>query len=97
MCTLSMSTMAQRMNWTYGSCRALPYHPEDGFRFAANSSIIVGVFCTGLGAFLLCKSNNQSIQNIGTGLCIGGGTLMTVSIPLYCTYAKKKNRKIFYY
>jgi hypothetical protein len=92
-----MSTMAQRINCTHGFCHTLPNHSEDGFLFAANSSIIVGVFCTGLGAFLLCKSNNQSIQNIGTGLCIGGGTLMVVSIPLYCTYAKKKNRKILYY
>jgi hypothetical protein len=51
-------------------------------------SALMGTMCLVSGKVY----ENKLATDLGTGLLIAGGSLVTISIPLYCVGVKKRNK-----
>lgn len=76
-----------------GNCCA--YSPYDSksqtLIFAGTTTISIGAFATLLGVYCLHNQHiDPAYRKAGIGLCIAGGSLMTVSVPLFACSKRKK-------
>mgnify|MGYP006874619489 FL=1 len=95
-CLVALVSVISTAQCRSGNCCSYnPYYSKNQtLIFAGTTTVSIGAFATLLGVYCL---HNQHIDPVyrkaGIGLCIAGGSLMTVSVPLFaCTKRRKPVR-----
>jgi hypothetical protein len=68
---------------------------SDQLLVAGQCNLMIGLGSAIMGTMCLVPGivyENKLATNLGTGLLIAGGSLVTISIPLYCVGVKKHNK-----
>jgi hypothetical protein len=92
-CLILLGSIAGQAQCRNGNCcSCTPYYNQNqSLVFAGTVTVSVGAFATLVGAICLCNQDVDPIyRKVGIGLCAAGGSLMTVSIPLFACTKKVK-------
>lgn len=95
-CLILLGSIAGQAQCIRGNCCSYnPYYSQNkSLVFAGTVTVSVGAFTTLVGALCLYNQNLDPVyRKVGIGLCVTGGSLMTVSVPLFsCTKRVKCTR-----
>jgi hypothetical protein len=95
-CLILLGSIAGQAQCRHGNCNSYnPYYSKNQtLIFAGTTTVSIGAFATLLGVYCLHNQHiDPAYRKAGIGLCIAGGSLMTVSVPLFaCTKRRKPVR-----